>query len=60
MAKYTKAQVVKEFKESYAAELEAYGNDKAAKNYRFWLWVDGLTRQGEITRAQWLNWSNPF
>jgi len=52
--------VVKEFKESYAAELEAYGNDKAAKNYRFWLWVDGLKRQGEITQAQWLNWSNPF
>ena len=60
MAKYTKAQVVKEFKESYAAELEAYGNDKAAKNYRFWLWVDALVKDGHLTKHQFRRWANPF
>lgn len=60
MAQYTKAQVVKEFKESFASELEAYGKDKDAKNYRFWTWLDGLVKDGHVTKAQWMRWANPF
>lgn len=60
MAKYTKAQVVQEFKGAFASELEAFGKDRAAKNERFWTWVDGLVKDGYVTRAQFQKWSNPF
>jgi len=60
MAKYTKAQVLKEFRDAFAATLTAYGSDKTAKNELFWNWLDGLAKQGEITQTQWQRWVNPF
>jgi len=60
MAKYTKTQVLQEFKGAFAATLTAYGTDTTAKNELFWNWVDGLVKQGEITQAQWKRWANPF
>lgn len=60
MRKYTKAQVVQEFKGAFAGELEAMGNDRDAKNQRFFDWVDGLVKDGYVTQAQWRKWANPF
>lgn len=58
--KYTKAEIVREFKGAMATNLEILKGDPIAKRELWFAWTDMLCKEGYITEKQYNTWASPF
>lgn len=58
--KYTKQEIIKEFKGLFSGELERLKNDIPAKRELWNNYTDSLCKDGWITENQYNNWTGIY